>query len=85
MLEHAFTVLRLHRVALSVFAFNERAIRAYRKLGFVMEGRSREAIWRDGRFWDEILMSVIEDEWKAIRGRALGLEAVATPSDGMER
>ncbi len=74
MLEHAFGTLGLHRVGLSVFAFNERAIRSYRKVGFVVEGRSREAIWREGRFFDEIHMSVLADEWQAIRGRVLGLE-----------
>ena len=74
MLEHAFGTLGLHRVALAVFAFNERAIRAYRKVGFVVEGRSREAIWRDGRFHDEIQMSVLEHEWRANRGLVLGLE-----------
>jgi hypothetical protein len=67
MLEHAFTRLGLHRVALSVFAFNERAIRAYRKAGFVIEGRAREAIWRDGRYWDELTMSVLESEWRVTR------------------
>ncbi len=80
MVDHAFTTLRLHRVALSVFAFNERAIRAYTRVGFVAEGRSREAIWRDGRWWDEIHMSVLEPEWRARRwqeraaadGRPLG-------------
>ncbi len=54
MVDHAFGSLGLHRVALSVFAFNERAIRSYRRVGFVVEGRSREAIWRDGRWWDEL-------------------------------
>ena len=49
MVDHAFTSLGLHRVALSVFAFNERAIRAYERVGFTIEGRAREAIWRDGR------------------------------------
>jgi RimJ/RimL family protein N-acetyltransferase len=73
MLEHAFGVLGLHRVALAVFEYNERAIRAYRKVGFSVEGRSREAIWRGGRFWDEVQMSVLEDEWRAVRERALGL------------
>jgi len=74
MLEHAFGTLGLHRVALAVFAFNERAIRAYRGVGFVVEGRSREAIWRDGRFCDEIQMSILEPEWRALRRRVLGLE-----------
>jgi RimJ/RimL family protein N-acetyltransferase len=64
MVEHAFRRLGLHRVALSVFEFNERAIRAYRRCGFVVEGRSREAIWRDGRWWDEIAMSILAAEWR---------------------
>jgi RimJ/RimL family protein N-acetyltransferase len=65
MLRHAFDTLGLHRIALSVFEFNERAIRSYRSCGFVVEGRAREAIWRDGRWWDEITMSVLADEWRA--------------------
>ncbi|HJX67910.1 MAG TPA: GNAT family protein [Candidatus Limnocylindrales bacterium] len=65
MLAHAFTRLPLHRVALTVFEFNTRAIRAYEKCGFVVEGRAREAILRDGRYWDEIHMSVLADEWEA--------------------
>ena len=65
MLEHAFERLGLHRVALSVFAFNERAIRAYRKAGFVVEGRARQSIWRDGRYWDELQMSMLDSDWAA--------------------
>jgi RimJ/RimL family protein N-acetyltransferase len=71
MLRHAFEGLGLHRVALSVFAFNERAIRSYRKVGFVVEGRAREAIWREGRWWDEISMSILADDWAARHGRQL--------------
>ena len=67
MVDHAFGSLGLHRVALSVFAFNERAIRAYLRVGFVTEGRAREAIWRDGRWWDELHMSVLEPEWRSTR------------------
>ena len=64
MLDHAFETLGLHRIGLSVFAFNERAIRAYLSCGFVIEGRAREAIWRDGRWWDEVTMSVLESDWR---------------------
>ena len=67
MVGHAFEVLGLHRVGLSVFAFNRRAIRAYERVGFRPEGRLREAIWRDGRFWDEIQMGLLADEWLAAR------------------
>lgn len=70
MVDHAFSSLGLHRVALTVFAFNERAIRAYARVGFTAEGRAREAIWRDGTWWDEIHMSVLESEWRAARWQA---------------
>ena len=67
MLDHAFGTLGLHRVALAVFEFNERAIRAYATCGFLTEGRAREAVWRDGRWWDELSMSVLAPEWRARR------------------
>jgi RimJ/RimL family protein N-acetyltransferase len=69
MLELAFERIGLHRVALAVFEFNERAIRSYEKAGFGIEGRLRDTIYRDGRHWDEISMSVLEPEWRAHRGR----------------
>jgi len=80
MMGHAFGGLGLHRIALSVFAFNERAIRAYQSVGFVIEGRAREAIWRDGRWWDEISMSLLDSDWAA-RRRAAGV-AEATAAGG---
>jgi RimJ/RimL family protein N-acetyltransferase len=83
MLDHAFGVLGLHRVALFVFEFNERAIRAYRRCGFVIEGRSRESILRDGRWWDELGMSVLESDWRRLRAVASedALERVALASE----
>jgi RimJ/RimL family protein N-acetyltransferase len=67
MLDHAFGTLGLHRIALFVFEFNVRAVRAYQRCGFVIEGRARESIWRDGRWWDELAMSVLESDWRKRR------------------
>lgn len=67
MLWLAFERMDLHRVGLSVFAFNERAIRSYRKAGFVEEGRLRGAIARDGGWWDEVQMGILRDDWLAAR------------------
>jgi len=81
MIDHAFSGLGLHRIALSVFAFNERAIRSYRSVGFVIEGRAREAIWREGRWWDEISMSILAADWKALprpAGRSMSSDADRT-------
>lgn len=65
MLWLAFERIGLHRVALSVFDFNIRAIRSYEKAGFSIEGRHREAILRDERRWDELTMGILAWEWQA--------------------
>ncbi len=67
MLGLAFERIGLHRVGLSVFSFNERAIRSYEKAGFRLEGRAREAIARDGERCDELTMGILADEWLAPR------------------
>jgi RimJ/RimL family protein N-acetyltransferase len=80
MVDHAFGTLGLHRIALFVFEFNERAIRAYRRVGFIVEGRSRESVWRDGRWWDELAMSVLESDWR--RAREADSAGAAGVNDG---
>jgi RimJ/RimL family protein N-acetyltransferase len=67
MLRLAFERIGLHRVALSVFSFNERAIRSYRKAGFRLEGRAREAIAREGTRFDELTMGILAPEWRALQ------------------
>ncbi len=63
-LRYGFEELGLHRVGLSVFEFNGAAISAYEKLGFREEGRLRQALHREGKFHDAILMSVLAPEWR---------------------
>jgi RimJ/RimL family protein N-acetyltransferase len=63
LLRFAFWELNMNRVELHVFDFNARAIAAYRKVGFVEEGRQRQAFWRDGQPIDNVVMSVLRDEW----------------------
>lgn len=80
MVDHAFTSLGLHRISLSVFEFNERAIRSYAACGFVAEGRARESIRRDDRWWDEVSMSILDGDWR--RHRAEKPISVATSRRG---
>ena len=64
LLRYAFEELNLHRLSLSVFEYNSRAIRSYEKVGFVIEGRVRQFLNRDGRRYDMIFMGILLDEWK---------------------
>lgn len=67
-LRYAFTELNLHRVNLTVFEFNKRAIRSYEKCGFKYEGIQREFIYKDDRRWDILNMGILQSEWKALQG-----------------
>ena len=63
--DYGFREMGLHRIQLCVAPFNPAAIRAYEKAGFVEEGRHRESVWHDGRWYDEVLMSILDREWSA--------------------
>jgi len=65
-LDFAFYELNLHRVALTVFAYNHSAIALYEKLGFVREGISREHLQRDGRRYDLLHYGLLRREWAAV-------------------
>jgi RimJ/RimL family protein N-acetyltransferase len=65
LLRHGFETLNLNRLFLHVYASNARAIRSYVKAGFVEEGRLREALYKNGRYDDIIVMSVLRSEWES--------------------
>jgi RimJ/RimL family protein N-acetyltransferase len=69
-LDHAFTVVGLHKVWLMVFSHNERGRRIYGKLGFVEEGVLREEYYHQDRWFDMVRMSMLAREWAALRGAA---------------
>jgi RimJ/RimL family protein N-acetyltransferase len=64
MLKFGFNELNLRRISLGVFEYNLRAIHSYEKIGFKVEGRQREIVFRDGKRRDMIVMGIFRDEWK---------------------
>ena len=75
LLRFAFEQMNLHKVALGVFEFNERGLAMYAKLGFVEEGRFRDNLFQDGRYWDLVRMSILRREYEAAHD-AIGTAAV---------
>jgi hypothetical protein len=63
-LEWGFMAAGLHRMRIGCFSFNEGARRLYEQLGFVLEGRNREAVWKNGAWYDIIDMGMLEGEWR---------------------
>ena len=56
----------MHRLELNVFSYNTQARRVYEKSGFRIEGIRRDAIMYGGKYEDDILMAMLEDEWNLI-------------------
>lgn len=68
MLDWAFRRLNLHRVELGCWSVNTNAIKLYRSLGFVEEGREREALIVDRKWADVLRFGMLEHEWERLRG-----------------
>lgn len=64
LLKTAFDEMNLHRVYLRVDADNARGIRCYEKVGFQREGILREITFREGRYVDQHLMSILRSEFE---------------------
>lgn len=62
LIEHGFDTLKLHRIMLHVFSTNLRAIKAYEKCGFQLEGVLREAAFIDGQWLDVLVFGMISTE-----------------------
>jgi len=61
-IDQIFDRLNAHRIQLDAYTDNERAIRAYERVGFRREGVRRAAVMRDGVWVDLTLMALLENE-----------------------
>jgi RimJ/RimL family protein N-acetyltransferase len=65
LLTHGFNELPLHRIYCGTSEDNEGMQRLARSLGFVEEGRARDAIFKNGSHKDVIYYSVLRDEFES--------------------
>ena len=63
-LHWGFQYAALHRIEIGAFGYNERALKLYEKIGFVLEGRKRDFLWFNGKYYDLVTFSMLEDEWR---------------------
>lgn len=62
-IDFAFQSLKLNKLELEVYEFNPRAVHVYEALGFVKEGTRRQVFFRDGKYYDSIVMGLLRQEW----------------------
>jgi RimJ/RimL family protein N-acetyltransferase len=64
MQNYVFLELQMHRVGLTVPAYNEGLLAMLQKLGFAEEVRQREMIYRFGRRWDNLRFGILAADWE---------------------
>jgi ribosomal-protein-alanine N-acetyltransferase len=66
-IDFAFDVVGVHRLEARSIASNGRGNAALRKMGAMQEGVLRRSFVRNGRYFDQILWSIVKDEWGQAR------------------
>lgn len=64
LVRYGFETLNMNRICLRVFSYNQRAIHVYEKLGFIHEGRMRQAHFYQGEYADVLWMSLLRSEYE---------------------
>lgn len=62
--DFAFGVVGVHRLEARSIAANGRGNAALRKMGAMQEGLLRRSFLRNGRYYDQILWSILKDDWR---------------------
>lgn len=66
LLNFAFNSANLRKICSSVIAFNTRSLQYNLNCGYQIEGRRRKQFFRNGRYWDEILLAVFKKDWSPV-------------------
>jgi RimJ/RimL family protein N-acetyltransferase len=67
-LDHGFTALGLRKINSDYFTPHVASRRMHERAGFVFEGRLREDAWRQGRWVDRDLVSLLRKEYQQAAG-----------------
>lgn len=59
---YCFGRLGAHRIWTAVPETNRLALKLFKKQGFKVDGKCREAFFRDGKYIDQVMMSILGDE-----------------------
>jgi len=63
LLNYAFNTLNLRKIASSAISFNERSVNYQKKTGAVVEGTRKNQFYKNGQYWDEVLLSIFKEDW----------------------
>ena len=62
MVDYAFQTLGLHKVTAEVLSENAPSIAMFKKCGFSVDGRLRDDVYKNGRYYDVLAMSILKED-----------------------
>jgi RimJ/RimL family protein N-acetyltransferase len=62
LVNYGFKKLKLHRIGAEIFEYNKRSVNLFEKLNFKLEATMRDRLWREGKWWDVYLYSILSDD-----------------------
>ena len=65
--DYVFEALNMNRLHLHVQCDNEKAVKAYQRAGFQMEGTLRQAMYARGKYYDFYVMGILREDWEAAK------------------
>ena len=66
LMKYAFEELRLNRINGSALEYNSISLHVCEKVGFKVEGRQRQAIFKNGQFHDIIMMGCLKSDYEEL-------------------
>ena len=71
-LRYYFQEMGYQKATPHVYSFNEPSIKLHERLGFVREGRLRNMVFTNGRYYDEIYFGMTKQEFEGLHLRYFG-------------
>ncbi|RMF58547.1 MAG: N-acetyltransferase [Bacteroidetes bacterium] len=65
LLDYCFDTLKMHSVLAEAFDYNDAWKRLVEGMGFTKDGTLREYLYRNGRYWDKHIYTILASEYRA--------------------
>lgn len=69
LIRYIFEELNMNRIFVNILESNEQSLSLFEKIGFVREGIQRKAIYKNGKYNNLIMYSILKEEYQNERNR----------------
>ncbi len=76
LLNYAFNGLNLRKICSGAIAFNERSINYSLACGYQIEGRLKQQMFRNGKYYDKVLLAIFREDFEPLWERFVATGSV---------